>query len=549
MTDTPMTPATPPRPSRASTPRRRVSLGTYLVAALAFGAIAFAATTDASPTYDPNKIVPNAAGVSADEAATSEDCTTEAFLSQDRDMWHFVVPDEVVRTGTGRDAESYRLTATITAVIIEWEVGGFGRYEGTDDYDGGNAGPNLIWIYTEPGRTIKYAWLEYTVSRDDGQPATETYLTTPHNLSHACAADLPVPPTISIDSTTTYEVLYDLAYGWTIDKTVDPDGLVATGSDPFPLDYAVVATRLEPPVQSNWRIVDGSMIADGTIVLSDATLADVVITSPGAVCTTSDDAVPGDDTYLWRCIVIDEPAIASASGLDGTAIDVTGTVTTAYGTDTDSESIPWGTPDSATLVDTIHATAYVVDGDRITPPSAGPLTLEYRVDWLPERCPDRRLNVARLFDGVTGEPLGVDDTVVLTGCPPQPGLTIGYWGNKMGAPQVVAAFPALKVQYPALAAIPITNEASVRKYMVAANCSGDCTTMFLAQALATAMNARSGTFGDAPVYFAGECRTVDAWLDLALRTAIPVELDVRIAYKTLFDDLNNGRATRCATEG
>lgn len=536
-----------PRPD--GRPRRRPSIGTYLVAALAFGAIAFAATTDASPTYDPNKIVPNASGVSADEAQGSDDCSTETFLSQDRDLWHFVVPDEIVTTGTGSDRERYRLTADITAVIIEWEVGGFGRYEGTDDYDQGNAGTNLIWIYTEPGRTIKYAWLEYTITRDDGEPVTETYLTTPHNLSHACAAALPVPPTISIDSDARYDVLYDLEYQWTIDKSVDPDGLVAAGNDPFLLDYSVDATRQEPPVQGNWRIVDGSMVADGTIILSDATLADVVVTSPGAVCSTSDDAVPDDDNYLWQCIVTDEPAITSSSGLDGTSIAISATVTTAYGTDTDTEELPWGPPDSATLVDTVHATAYIVDGERLTSPSAGPLSLEYQVSWLPELCPDQRVNVAELFDGVTGEPLGVDDTLVITGCPPQPGLTIGYWGNKMGAPQVVAAFPTLKVQYPALAAIPITNEASVRRYMTSANCSGDCTTMFLAQALATAMNARSSTFGDATVLFEGECRTVDEWLDLALRTAIPVETDVRIAYKTLFDDLNNTRATRCASVG
>jgi hypothetical protein len=71
--------------------------------------------------------------------------------------------------------------------------------------------------------------------------------------------------------------------------------------------------------------------------------------------------------------------------------------------------------------------------------------------------------------------------------------------------------------------------------------------MFLAQALGTAMNARTGSFGDQTVYFGGECRTVDAWLDIALRTAIPTDRDTRVAFKSLFDDLNNTRATRCAS--
>ncbi|MFM2180939.1 MAG: hypothetical protein RIR54_233, partial [Actinomycetota bacterium] len=53
--------------------------------------------------------------------------------------------------------------------------------------------------------------------------------------------------------------------------------------------------------------------------------------------------------------------------------------------------------------------------------------------------------------------------------------------------------------------------------------------------------------GDQSIYFDGECRTVDAWLDIALRTAIPTDRETRIAFKSLFDDLNNTRATRCAS--
>jgi hypothetical protein len=532
------------------TPRRRWSLGVVLAAVIAIGAFIVASSSSAEPIYDVNKVVPNAAGMSADDASSSEDCNTEVFLAQDQDLWHFVVPSEKITTGTGSERITYTLTANITAVVIKWVDGGLERYTGTDDYDQGNAGPNLFWAYTEPGRTIEQAWLEYDVTRDDGETATETYLTTPHNLSHACAAEgNDEPPTISIASQADYNMVYDLVYDWDIVKSVDPAGLLASGTDPYVLNYSVDATRIEPAVPGNWRIVDGSMIINGTVDVTNATIDDIVITVPGGVCNVSEDATPGDDSYFYQCIITNEPTVTSASGLDGVNITVTGVVTTSAGTNSAFVILSWGLPDALILDDVIHATAYIVDGDRQTDASTGPLSLRYTVEWLPTICPDQRVNTAELFDGITEESLGIDDTVTVSGCPAVPGLTIGYWGNKAGSPQVVAAFSALRVQYPALAAIPITNEASVRNYFVKASCSGECITMFLAQALGTAMNARTGAFGDQSVYFDGTCRTVDAWLDLALRTAIPTSREARIAYKTLFDNLNNTTATRCASIG
>lgn len=530
--------------------RRRWSLGAVVAAFLLIGAFVVATSSSADPVYDPNKVVPNAAGKSAGYDENSDgDCSTEMFLSQDLDLWHFVVPRESVRIGSGPTAITYTLTADITAVIIQWQGGGLQRYTGTDDYDQGNAGPNLFWIYTEPGRTIEQAWLEYTVVRSDGEPATESFLTTPHNLSHACAAGGNEPPTVSINSDAAYDVLYDLTYDWTIEKSVDPSGLLAVGTNPFVLQYTVTANRIDPAVAGNWRIVDGSMVLSGLVILTNATMSDVVVVTDGGTCEVKEDSVPGDDTYIFECLITNEPSISSAAGLDGTSATVSATVTTSFGSDTDTEDIPWGEPDSLTLANVFHETAYIVDGLRQSATSAGPLSLEYTVEWLPSECPDQRVNVAELFDGITNESLGIDDTLVVTGCTPVPGRTIGFWGNRVGAPQVVAAFPELRVQYPALAAIPITNEASVRNYFTKASCTGDCVTMFLAQALATAMNARSGDFGDQPVYFADECRTVDEWLDIALRTSIPTTRTVRIAFKSFFDDLNNTRATRCAAVG
>lgn len=524
--------------------RRRWPFGFALVAVVALGAFIFATSSSADPVYDPNKVVANAAGVKASEAQTSDDCSTGTFLGQDQDLWHFVVAPQNVND----DGGNYQLRADVSAVIIKWLGGGLQRYTGTDDYDDGNAPSNLFWAYTEPGRTIEQAWLEYTVVRSDGLPATETFLTSPHVLSHACATSaVDEPPTILINSEARYDMLYDLTYDWTIDKSVDPAGLTVVGSEPFVLAYSVVATRVEPAVPGNWRIVDGSMVVSGTVEVTNAELADIEVTTAGGNCIVTEDAITTDDTYLYECVIINEPTVMFATGLDGTSVTVVGTVTTTAGTDTDSVDIPWGKPRSLILADVIHETAYIVDGERRSETSSGPLTLTYTVEWLPTACPDQRVNVAELFDGVTNETLGIDDTVVVTGCTPVSGFTIGYWGNRFGAPQVVAAFPELKVQYPALAAIPITNEASVRSYFTRANCSGTCMTMFLAQALGTAMNARIGAFGDQPVVFKGECRTVNEWLDMALRTAIPTDRDTRVAYKSLFDSLNNSRAVRCAT--
>lgn len=536
---------TPTDISSRRPPRRRWSLGVTIAAIIAIGAFIVASSSSAE-SYDTNKVVPNAAGQSADYGDNSDgDCSTDAFLGQDQDLWHFVVAPQNVNDG----GESYKLIADITAVYVKWQgITDVVRYTGTDDYDQGNAGTNLFWAYTEPGRTIEQAWLEYTVTRDDGEPATETYLTSPHNLSHACAAGGgDVPPTIEVDSIADYDMVYDLVYDWEIDKTIDESSLIATGTDPFVLKYSIDAVRVEPPVPGNYRIVDGSMIVTGDVVVTDAEMSDIVVTTPGGNCMVSEDANPSDGTYLYECVIISEPAVTSASGLDGQNITITGVVTTDAGTDTDFEVIPWGEPDTLTVDDIIHATAYIVDGDRSTEASAGPLSLDYTVEWQPTVCPDERVNIAELFDGVTDESLGIDDTLTVSGCPAVPGRTIGYWGNKMGAPQVVAAISALKVQYPALAAIPITNEASVRNYFTKANCSGDCITMFLAQALGTAVNANSGSFGDQSVYFDDQCKTVDEWLDIALRTAIPTDRTTRIAFKTLFDDLNNTRATRCAS--
>ena len=76
--------------------------------------------------------------------------------------------------------------------------------------------------------------------------------------------------------------------------------------------------------------------------------------------------------------------------------------------------------------------------------------------------------------------------------------------------------------------------------------------MFRAQALASTMNAiKNKKFGEQSVLFRGSCAKVTDLLRDALHfTTVDSMTDTagintRIAYKTIFDDLNNSRAIRC----
>ena len=92
------------------------------------------------------------------------------------------------------------------------------------------------------------------------------------------------------------------------------------------------------------------------------------------------------------------------------------------------------------------------------------------------------------------------------------------------------------------------NDAAVRDYMNKANCSGDCKSMFLAQSLASVMNTlRNSEYQTQWVKFQGVCTRVSTLLQTALggTTILNGPVNTRIAYKSIFDDLNNSRASRC----
>jgi hypothetical protein len=163
-----------------------------------------------------------------------------------------------------------------------------------------------------------------------------------------------------------------------------------------------------------------------------------------------------------------------------------------------------------------------------------------------EECVERT-NTALL--AIDDKPTGMvdpSDSVTIRWCPPLDGRTIGYWGNKMGAPMVVDSLPSLKSAYPdALDGVGPFTDREVRGFFRDANCRGDCESMFRAQFLATAMNAIDDDFADQGVMLMGECWSVAELLDEANDGAEMASREWYVAWKSLFDDINNSEQASC----
>ena len=283
----------------------------------------------------------------------------------------------------------------------------------------------------------------------------------------------------------------------------------------------------------------------------------------------------------------------------------------------------WGVPDNGTLTSAegsvdIDAEAKIVDdtaslgaltiiGGQLTgttlstPMESGTLdtntgvskiTLTYTVNWLfdgGKGCNQTIVNTATLYRSTTTEPsadLVQQVTKSVTCEKAEPGLTIGFYGNKQGGTQVVdyqgatptRANPVINGSWrdstklpngapdwtvtlkKINASSPWTSDSQVRRYMTDANCNSGgansggktCQTMFRAQALASVMNAiKNPKFGEQAVMFQGSCTKVSKLFTDALASTVidagttPALIASRIAYKSIFDDLNNTRATRC----
>jgi hypothetical protein len=202
----------------------------------------------------------------------------------------------------------------------------------------------------------------------------------------------------------------------------------------------------------------------------------------------------------------------------------------------------------------VYATTATIIDDNATPTDESDDRstmgdyLSYEVDWYPmgDECVERT-NTALL--AIDDKPTGMvdpSDSVTVRWCPPLDGRTIGYWGNKMGAPMVVDSLPSLKSAYPdALDGVGPFTGREVRGFFRDANCSGDCGSMFRAQFLATAMNAIDDDFADQGVMLMGECWSVAELLDEANDGAEMASREWYVAWKSLFDDINNSEQASC----
>ena len=127
---------------------------------------------------------------------TNSDCATSTFLEGDYDLWHFVV-NQVDGAGNlswnaGLSVWSSPSSVSVTDVTTQ-----YGNYQ---------PGPSIrhLWIATTPpGATLESAYLNYT-----GTAGAE-------NLSHTCARERVVEPSIEVDP----EVAYDMTWDWNIDKS------------------------------------------------------------------------------------------------------------------------------------------------------------------------------------------------------------------------------------------------------------------------------------------------------------------------------------------
>lgn len=393
-------------------------------------------------------------------------------------------------------------------------------------------------------------------------------------------SDMTCPePVITLDTSPnpTYDQSWTESYGWELTKSFK--GQDTASWKPI---YEVTAKRGSSTVDSNsYAVVDTSQKVEGTFTIAmspnvmeaDISNTDVTLTMNGAVCTIGDP--DGSLVYPFSCVITDEGSVTGANGLNGVEFKVEAKAK-AFGTeDTDSVTDEWGNQTSGSASKYNNASGRVVDnlaafnGGVVTSANAtvankvlasdwtsNTITVQYLGNWdysAQGACGQSLTNTADVTASVDGPSLATASITNTMKClTALPGLTIGFWGNKQGGSEVVAKKSQWRTSGPwttVLGTLPsFTNDAAVRDYMNKANCSGDCKTMFMAQALASAMNTlRNSEYQGQWVKFQGVCTKVQTLLTTALggTSILNGPVNTRIAYKSIFDDLNNSRATRC----
>lgn len=498
------------------------------------------------------------------------------------DIYHFVVAPEI-------GGSAYKLEADFTdvskPVVVEYADEG-DSHELSAAYVGSKVGiqKNQIYVAVEKGKTLARAWLNYNVVLAAGSvDPLPLVLSSNHNLSHSCADPSTVttesiPPEVILgEISDEYTIHYRDVYSWEINKDY-------LGFDPaMSLKYRVTTTRSGPT-----REYDG--LSDATVTGSFTTNADQYVgdsTTKVEITYKGITEPCGVINLTFTCTLTDLILNDAQDGVDVPQYSVKVTMNAPTGDEDTDESD--GTLTGVVDVEKINSSAQIDDdlggyaainvkcsgttcesaftaGSRLTTdPSESSVTLTYDIPWIPSEhsptsCPTINNHAGLVVDGQTsGSPKLVSNPMLCLDKQAS-GLTIGYWGNKMGGPVVVKAQvtfrdasgwkEVLKAAIPS----PFGDATAVRDYMTKATCSGYCQSMFVAQALASVMNALSNeNFRNKSVLFQRQCRKVSELLTTALGS-MSVYGDtsaggttLRIAYKSIFDDLNNNRATPCTT--
>ena len=498
----------------------RSALAVMAVAAVV--AAVTGSTTNASPTG--NHLVDNLGdGVTAEEFSdenSNSDCSTETFLEGDYDLWHFVV-NQTEGAGNLSWNASLSVWSSPSSVSVVDVTTQYGNYQ--------SGSTRQLWIATTPpGATLETAYLDYT-----GTAGAE-------NLSHTCSNSLIT--TLSVD--TEAEASYDMTWDWDIDKSAE---WAANTMGGYEVSYAIEAMR-----SGVRRILPGTLTVMGQVSVDPPTtvLTGLDVTFTQGTYSRSCSSVLA--TLSYECDVdVAQVQIDAATGRPTGTATISTLATYAGGTMTDSNGLDF---DDFTPNHVYAATASIID-DNATPTdesddrSTTSDYLDYGIDWYPtgDECVERT-NTALLE--IDDKPTGMvdpTDSVTIRWCPPLDGRTIGYWVNKMGAPMVREFLGGLKSAYPvALTGVGLfADDAGVRGFFRDANCRADCTSMFRAQFLAAAMNAMDDDFADQGVMLMGDCWSVADLLDEANDGPTMATKAWYVAWKSLFDDINNARQTTC----
>jgi hypothetical protein len=346
--------------------------------------------------------------------------------------------------------------------------------------------------------------------------------------------------------------------------------------------------------------VEDSPSVSGTFTLENATLGGVEVTIDevtGESCSAEDDSNLTDTTYEFSCTL---PKM-TLSDVSGKKITVKIAAEENWDVADSSKEASW-TANGSVAANSINGSAYMVDdlaglsnaqvlsggasvsGGKLTSDSnSGSFSVTYKLTGV-AACTAPK-NSVDLFPSDGSTALASANKTVDLPCVTVPGLTIGYWGNKMGGTEAISKKGTWRGGWPILdnMSIPKTvtktttvidpktkksttktttevvqvypkdwiSDSDVRAFMTLANCSTDCKTMLMAQGLASAMNVlRNPGFGTQAVWFGTRCARVNDLLNEALgptsSSMLTWSTAKRTAYKTIFDDLNNTRAKGCA---